>query len=36
VFDKQFAGPRAQVFGLGTGRIDDFGRRYTVTANVRF
>jgi outer membrane receptor protein involved in Fe transport len=36
VFDKRFAGPFASVFALGTGRIDDIGRRFRVQANLRF
>jgi outer membrane receptor protein involved in Fe transport len=36
VTDKQFAGPIAQVFGLGQGRIDDFGRRFVITAGFKY
>jgi outer membrane receptor protein involved in Fe transport len=36
VFDKRFAGPFASVFALGTGRIDDIGRRFRVQASLRF
>jgi outer membrane receptor protein involved in Fe transport len=38
VFDKQFIGAAPQAFALpnASGRIDDFGRRFVVSANVRF
>jgi outer membrane receptor protein involved in Fe transport len=36
VFDKRFAGPFASVFALGSGRIDDIGRRFRVQASLRF
>jgi outer membrane receptor protein involved in Fe transport len=38
VFDKQYVGTRAQAFALTTTstRIDDFGRRFALSANVKF
>ncbi|HEX9932780.1 MAG TPA: TonB-dependent receptor [Allosphingosinicella sp.] len=37
VFDKRAAGPFAAVYNsIGTGRIDDIGRRFRVQANLRF
>lgn len=36
VFDKMIAGPFAQVYALGPGRVDDFGRRFALSVNARF
>lgn len=36
VFDKYVAGPFEKVYALGTGRIDDFGRRFVLSVNAKF
>lgn len=36
VFDKLVSGPFERVFALNQGRIDDFGRRFVLSANAKF
>ena len=36
VFDKLIAGPFERVYGLNQGRVDDFGRRFVLSASAKF
>ena len=36
LFDKLIAGPYERVYGLNQGRVDDFGRRFIVSATAKF